>query len=325
MNTPISELTLNGDIRAPCLDTPRQKTTRLADYLAKLFEECCNVMKTTLFGELLSPPSRRVKSAALLVLLVLPAAGLAQDGDAASLAKAAQNPVADMISVPFQNNTNFDTGPLEKTQNILNIQPVYPFHLNSKWNLITRTILPLISQPAFTTNQDREFGIGDVQFSAFLSPSGTQGGWIWGAGAVAQLDTASNDRLGQGAWGLGPTAVALHVGKTWVYGALINNVWSISEDNGRSSVNQMLIQPFVNYNFPDKPGRYLTFAPIITANWEATSGQEWTIPLGIGIGQIMRIGKQPVNIQVSGYYNVERPDDAALWQLRLQLQLLFPK
>jgi hypothetical protein len=146
-----------------------------------------------------------------------------------------------------------------------------------------------------------------------------------GAGVIAQLDSATNDRLGQGAWGLGPTAVALHLGKTWVYGALINNVWSVSADKGRPDVNQMLLQPFVNYNFPDHPGRYLSFSPVITANWEAESGQRWLVPLGIGIGQIMKFGRQPVNLQAGAYYNVERPDDASRWQVRLQVQFLFPK
>jgi hypothetical protein len=230
-----------------------------------------------------------------------------------------------MISVPFQNNTNFKTGPLEETQNILNIQPVYPINLNSDWNLITRTIVPVISQPAFTQSQDRDNGIGDIQFSAFFSPKQPVNGWVWGGGVITQLDTATNDRLGQGAWGLGPTAVALHLGKTWVYGALMNNMWSVEKDDGRKDVNQMLLQPIVNYNFPEHPGRYLSFAPIITADWEADSGQQWTVPLGLGIGQIMRFGKQPVNVQAAGYYNVERPNDAALWQLRVQIQLLFPK
>jgi hypothetical protein len=242
------------------------------------------------------------------------------------LAKAAQNPIADMISLPFQNNTNFNFGPFDKTQNVLNIQPVYPVSLNDDWNLITRTILPVISQPATAAGQDRKFGLGDIQFSAFFSPKApTSGGWIWGAGVIAQLDTATDDRLGQGVWGVGPTAVVLTSRKQWVYGGLINNVWSISEDSGRSKINQMLLQPFVNYNFPDKPGRYLTFAPIITANWEASSGNTWTVPLGLGIGQIMKFGEQPVNLQASYYYNVERPTHAANYQIRLQVQLLFPK
>jgi hypothetical protein len=247
---------------------------------------------------------------------------LAQDNQ--ELARAAQNPIASLISVPFQNNSNFSFGPEEGTQNVLNIQPVLPFKLNDEWNLITRTIIPVISQPAMMPGQGRRNGLGDIQLSAFFSPSAAPAnGWIWGVGAIAQLDTASSDRLGAGAWGLGPTAVALKSFGPWLVGTLVNNVWSVSADRG--DVNQMLIQPFINYNFPDKPGRYLTFAPIITANWEADSGDRWTVPLGLGIGQVTRLGKQPVNMQASAYYNIVTPDFGAEWQLRLQLQLMFPK
>ena len=247
------------------------------------------------------------------------------DDDAAALAKAVQNPIASLVSVPFQWNINLETGPQEKTQHVLNIQPVLPFELNENLNLITRTIVPLISQPAFGQGQSREGGLGDIQFSAFFSPKKPgPGGWIWGAGPVLQFNTASDDRLGQGVWGIGPTAVALKMSGPWVVGGLINNVWSFTEDSGRADVNKMLIQPFINYNFADKPGRYVTFAPIITANWKADD-DKWVIPLGMGIGQVMKIGKQPVNIQASAYYNVERPDNAAKYQLRLQIQLMFPK
>jgi hypothetical protein len=242
------------------------------------------------------------------------------------LAKAAQNPIAAMISVPFQNNTNFNVGPQDKTQNILNIQPVIPVDLNAEWNLVTRTIIPVISQPEFVPGQGRTNGIGDIQFSAFFSPKApTESGWIWGAGLIAQLDTATDDALGADKWGLGPTAVALKMEGPWVYGGLINNVWSVAGDDDRPDINNMLIQPFVNYNFPDKPGRYLTFAPIITANWEANSDDRWTVPVGLGIGQITKWGKQPVNLQASAYANVEKPRNGADWQLRLQAQFLFPK
>jgi len=247
----------------------------------------------------------------------------AQDVDA--LAKAAQNPISSLISLPLQWNSNFEVGPLDKPQHVLNIQPVYPLSLNDDWNLITRTILPLISQPSFGQGQSRENGLGDIQFSAFFSPKqATSSGWIWGAGPIVQLDTASDDRLGQGAWGLGATAVALKISGPWVVGGLLNNVWSVSEGTGRAEVNQLLFQPFVNYNFADHPGRYLTFAPVITANWEADS-DKWVVPLGLGIGQITKFGKQPVNLQASIYYNVERPDQAARYQVRLQIQLMFPK
>lgn len=257
-----------------------------------------------------------------------PADGHVDPGESSlrEMAKTAQNPVAAMISVPFQNNTNFNVGPENKTQNILNIQPVIPFNLNENWNLITRTIIPVISQPSFAPGQSRKNGIGDIQLTAFLSPTQpTSGGWIWGAGLVTQLDTATDNRLGSDRWGLGPSAVVLRPTGAWVYGALINNIWDVGGDDDRDDVNQMLIQPFVNYNFPDKPGRYLTFAPIITANWEADSGDKWTVPLGGGIGQIIKWGKTPVNLQASAYYNFEAPRYGADWQLRLQMQLMFPK
>jgi hypothetical protein len=271
----------------------------------------------------------RTIAAHLLILVATFSAGPVVAEDATALAKAAQNPVADLISVPIQLNMNFGTGPEDDLQTVTNVQPVVPFSISEDWNLITRTIVPVISQPDFGVYSERENGIGDIQFSTFFSPKApTSGGWIWGGGAVAQLDTATDDRLGQGAWGLGPTAVALKITGHWVVGGLVNNIWSVSEDENRSNggkVNQLLVQPFINYNFPSSPGRYLTFAPIITANWEAEDGEKWLVPIGLGIGQITRFGKQPVNLQASFYYNVERPDGAPDYQVRLQLQLLFPK
>jgi hypothetical protein len=243
---------------------------------------------------------------------------------AQELAKAAQNPVADLISIPFQNNTNFNFGPLNGTQNVLNIQPVIPVNLTPEWNLITRTIFPVISQPPVSPGQNRDGGFGDIQLSLFLSPAKPKG-LIWGVGPIAQLDTASEDKFGQGKWGLGPTAVALKMTGPWVLGALINNVWSVAGDRNRQNVNQMLIQPFINYNLPSQPGGYFTFSPIITANWEADSGQKWTVPLGLGVGQIMRWGKLPVNVQTSAYVSVVHPDLAPNWQIRFQIAILLPK
>ncbi len=240
------------------------------------------------------------------------------------LAKLAQNPVGNLVSVPFQNNTNFSFGPLDKTQNVLNIQPVYPIHVNTDWNVITRTILPLLWQPALVPGESSTFGLSDVQFSAFLSPA-NPGEFIWGVGAIAQLPTHTDDNLGNDRWGLGPTAVILRMsrGSPWVYGALINNVWSVNGSNSSPPINQMLLQPFVNYNFPS--GTYLTSAPIITANWQANSGDTWTVPLGGGIGRIFHFGKLPVNSQIAAYYNVETPKFGADWQLRAQVQFMFPK
>lgn len=241
----------------------------------------------------------------------------------AELAKKAQNPIADLISVPFQNNTNFNVGPLEGTQNILNIQPVIPITINENWNLITRTILPVIQQPRFGPGQGSTFGLGDIQLSGFLSPKNSEG-LIWGLGAIAQLPTNTNSALGNNNFGLGPTAVALRqsADSPWVYGALVNTIWSIDTSNDPYYANT-LIQPFVNYNF--KNGIYFTTSPIITADWRASSSDRWTVPIGGGFGKIVRFGKLPVNLQLSGYYNVVRPNDGSDWQLRAQMQLLFPK
>jgi len=260
---------------------------------------------------------------AALVVLAPPARAALSAED---LAKLAQNPVANLISVPFQNNTNFNTGPLNGTQNILNIQPVIPIEINKDWNVITRTILPLIWQPEFFPGQGSQFGLGDTQLSAFLSPARPgPGGLIWGAGAITQLPTDTDARLGNKNWGLGPTAVVLKLqhGDPWVYGALINNVWSLSSSQRGGSYSNFLLQPFLNYNFPG--GTYLGSSPIITADWKADSGQQWTVPLGLAVGHIFHFGRLPVNTQFGAYYNVVHPEDGPNWQLRVQVQFMFPK
>ncbi len=243
----------------------------------------------------------------------------AGENETDELARAAQNPVASMISLPFQNNTNFNFGPQEKTQNVLNIQPVLPFELNEDWNLITRTILPVVSQPAFTPAQDRENGLGDTVFTAFVSPKNS-GEWIWGVGPALLLPTSTDDRLGAGEWGAGPSAVVLTIRGPSVVGSLFSNVWSFTGDE---QVNLFSWQYFVNYNLDD--GWYLTSAPVITADWEANSDNRWTVPFGGGAGKIFKIGNQPMNVSAAAYYNVEKPDFGADWQARLQVQFLFPK
>lgn len=242
---------------------------------------------------------------------------------AEELAKLAQNPVGNLISVPFQNNTNLNTGPLKGTQNILNIQPVIPFEVNPEWNIITRTILPVISQPAMFQGDERTNGIGDMVVTAFLSPAVPKG-LIWGVGPVVQLPTHSNG-LGNKNWGLGASFVVLKLekGSPWVYGALVNNIWSLTSDKTGGSFNNGLIQPFVNYNFAG--GFYLTSAPVITVNWNAASGQQWTVPIGGGVGKIFHLGKLPVNTSLAAFYNVVRPDNGPNWQIRAQAQLMFPK
>ncbi len=236
----------------------------------------------------------------------------------AELARAVQNPIASLISLPFQNNTAFEFGPREKTQNVLNVQPVLPFELTENWNLITRTILPIVSQPAFVAGQGRENGIGNTLFSAFFSPTNS-GRWIWGVGPAVQLPTATDNQIAANEWAAGPSVVVLTMPGPWVIGSLVSNIWEMSGDD---DINVLTWQPFLNYNF-DK-GWYLTSSPIIIANWEAED--EWTVPVGGGFGRVFRIGSQPVNAQFQGFYNVEKPDDLGPdWSLRLQFQFMFPK
>ena len=242
------------------------------------------------------------------------------DVDQGDLAKAAQNPVGDLISLPFQNNMNFDVGPADRTQNVLNIQPVCPIALSKNWNFITRTIVPVISQPA--PGNERTNGLGDLNFTGFFSPK-QPGKIIWGVGPTLVFPTATDDVTGTDKWSAGPSVVVLTMPGQWVIGALVSNVWSFSGDDERADVNSFLMQYFVNYNLPD--GWYLTSAPIITANWEAESGEQWTVPFGGGIGRVFRIGRQPINMQTQVFYNVETPTNGAKWQWRLQVQLLFPK
>ncbi|HKE38279.1 MAG TPA: neuromedin U [Casimicrobiaceae bacterium] len=256
----------------------------------------------------------------------LPIAATSAELSAEELAKLAQNPVGNLISLPFQNNSNLNFGPLKKTQNILNIQPVIPIEVSPEWNIITRTIVPVVSQPALFEGDSRTNGIGPTDFSAFLSPADPKGGLIWGAGPIIQIPTTSNSALGSYRWGLGPSFVMLHLdkGDPWVYGFLVNNVWSVGTGAG-GSYDNFLLQPFINYNFKDHPGLYLTSSPILTADWKASAGQQWTVPIGGGIGQIFHFGKLPVNTQISAYYNVVKPDFGPNWQIRAQVQLMFPK
>jgi hypothetical protein len=237
--------------------------------------------------------------AILMAVLVLPgilqvcAAGAADDSDT-ELAKKTQNPVADLISVPFQNNFNFSAGPKDATIYVLNVQPVIPLRLTEDWNLITRLITPIINQPSLFDGADSAFGLGDINPTFFLSPA-KPSELIWGVGPTFTLPTATDSLLGTSKWSMGPAAVALTIQGPWVVGALANQQWSFA-GWGDQDVSQMLIQPFVNYNLPD--GWYLTSAPIITANWEASSGDKWTVPLGGGVGKPFRLDKLPINTQL---------------------------
>src|SRR5271167_1797021 len=259
--------------------------------------------------------------AAVVVFAVFAVRAFAQD--AQSLVREAKNPLANLINVQFFYDALLNVGPDYKTQDTLTIQPVIPFALNGNWSVITRTVLPLISQPALAPGETSTNGVGDTQFAAFLSPART-GPLVWGIGPVFQIPSAS-DALGQGKWGAGPAAAAQWSGDTWTFGALVNNIWSFAGSSGRPAVSQMQLEPEINYTFEDNPNRYLSFSPTITANWEVSGSQRWTVPISLGIGQLVKVGKQSVNLQATAYYNVVSPPGAGNWTLEVLVQFLFPQ
>jgi hypothetical protein len=247
-------------------------------------------------------------------------AAAAGEGDA--LRKAAQNPIASLISVPIQNVTSFNIGTTDRIQNVINIQPVIPLKLNENWNLILRVITPIISQPTGPTSGQTAFGFGDINPTFFFAPA-KPGKLIWGAGPTVVLPTAASRYLGQGKLSLGPAVVGLVQSGKWTVGILVNNVWSVAGKDDRAAVNQFLLQYFINYNL--KKGYYITVQPTNTANWRATGDDRWVVPFGGGIGRIMKLGPQPVNISLQFYGNVVRPPDSSPFKVVFQIAFLYPK
>ena len=232
------------------------------------------------------------------------------------MAKAAQNPVANMYSFPLQNNTIFGVGPYERTQNVLNVQPVIPIPLGSKINMINRIVMPIITQPSFTEDNSST-GIGDFVYTAWLSPA-KAGKVIWGLGPVFQLPTSTSTEFGSGEFGIGPSLVILTMPGDFVIGAVVNNIKTF----GDKEENKFFLNYFVNYNFPKW---YLVSAPIMTANWNSDKDKRWVVPFGGGAGKIVKLGgKLPVNLNAHIYYNAIKPDGIGDWQTRFQIVFMLP-
>ncbi len=243
------------------------------------------------------------------------------EAQAAELAKKLSNPVAALISVPLQNNFDFGAGPNgDGFQYKLNLQPVIPITLNENWNLISRTILPYVYQEN-VIGTGSQSGLSDAVQSFFFSPKApTSGGWIWGAGPVLLVPTATDDLLGTEKWGAGPTAVLLKQVHGWTYGILANHLWSYAGDAARADVNATFLQPFLTYT--TKRHTTFTLNTESTYDWEAS---QWTVPLNLGVAQLVRIGKLPVQFQIGARYYAEKPTDGPDWGLRFAVTFLFPK
>ncbi|MBB3454864.1 hypothetical protein FHT86_003163 [Rhizobium sp. BK313] len=264
----------------------------------------------------------------ILVMTLIPCAtiataGIAQAQEANSdLAKKLNNPVASLISVPFQFNYDHGFGPNNGNRETLNIQPVIPFSINENWNVISRTIVPVIWQDDIAGPSGSQFGIGDTTQSFFFSPKEpTAGGIIWGAGPAFLLPTATDDLLGSGKFGIGPTAVVLKQEGPWTVGALGNHIWSVAGEGDRPDVSSTFLQPFVSYTTSD--------AWTFTVNTESTydwKGEQWSVPINLQVSKLVRFGKQPVSFTAGARYWAAAPENGPEgWGFRLAMTFLFPK
>lgn len=245
----------------------------------------------------------------------------AEGSDAAELAKKLSNPIASLISVPFQNNMDVGIGEFNGSRNTLNIQPVIPIGLSPKLNLIARWVQPVVSQFNITGDGNHESGLGDAVVSTFLSPAVSKGGLTWGAGPVFLIPDGTNEFLATKKFGIGPTAVALYQTKGKTIGLLINQIWSIAGDESRGDVNQMLFQPFFNYNWKTGAGIGANFE--ITQNWETNSTIAWFNP---NITAVTSLGKQKAQFLIGPRINLAAPDRSkADFGVRAQVVFLFPK
>jgi len=230
------------------------------------------------------------------------------------LAKQKLNPLAEAINLPA--TLSFGFGPRHDVQPSLTFQPLIPLRLSEDWRLVTRSSVPIIDIPG----PDDVTGLGDINVSLFLTPART-GTWVWGAGPILQFPTATDEALGTGKWAAGPTAVLVYVDGPWLNGVLVSHLWSFAGSSTREDVSLTQIEVKFSYEFSS--GWYIDTNPVMTYDWKAPSNQGWTIPVGLDVGKVFKIGNQGMSLQLGAYYNVKKPDGTADWFLQTQFTLIY--
>jgi len=251
--------------------------------------------------------------------IAIPVAVECQD-NLLEVAKASQNPISSMISLPLQNNFNYGTGIPERLQYVLSVQPIVPVKLTSDLSLIVRTIAPIMSQPV--GRDQTETGMGDLTVETFLAPARPgEHGFMLGVGPAFTAPTATSSVLGSERWLAGISAVVVMSPDPWVLGLLAVQQWSYAGDDARAVTNPFVLQPLINYNLPH--GWAITSAPIMTADW-AQFDDAVFVPIGGGPSKVFTMGGQYMSAGVQAYVNAVRRHGMSDWTLRATYSLLFP-
>ncbi|CAN7449273.1 transporter [Phenylobacterium sp. LjRoot164] len=248
-------------------------------------------------------------------LAVAPGVAAAQESDV-ELAKKLANPVSDLVSLPFQFNYDCCYGPSDGERVTLNIQPVVPLHLSEDWNLIIRTIVPVISQSETAPGLGDQMGFGDTLQTFFFSPK-TEG-FVLGFGPAISYPTGTDGFSAQ-QWAAGPAGLVLKQQGHMTYGLLATQLWAVDTTKPQE-VNTTLLQPFFNYTFPNTTGVVVNFES--TYDW---TREQWTVPMNVGVTHMYKFGaNQKVQAGVFGRYYFDSPDGGPDWGLRFVLTYLIP-